>query len=93
MSNEKEENSVKLTTKVEDAPWWAKDIEAVLQPETRQLLEEYAGIPADQQIDHIERTVRSPSNFTKKIDHLCDLTCIHRESKPGTSYHILPSAL
>lgn len=60
MSNGKEEEHlVKLTKNPEDAPWWAKDVAAVLQPQTRRLLEEYAGIPPDQQIDRIEKAVRS----------------------------------
>jgi hypothetical protein len=60
MSHAKEENLNTFTTKVEDAPWYAKDVGAVLQPETRQMLKEYAGIPPDQQVDRIKLTVISP---------------------------------
>lgn len=42
----------------EETPWWAKDIAAVLQPQSREMLETYAGVSANQVIDHIAKYVR-----------------------------------
>ena len=56
--NEDEEPfSLNLSGKLEDSPWWAKDISAVLKPLATQMLQEYAGILPDQLVEHIEKTV------------------------------------
>jgi hypothetical protein len=62
MSNNQDQLAFSVTNNVTESPRWAKDIEAVLQPETRQMLQYYAGTPSDQQVDHIERTPSYPSH-------------------------------
>ena len=58
--NEDEEQfSLNLSGKLEDSPWWVKDISAVLKPLARQMLQDYAGILPDQLVEHIEKTVRA----------------------------------
>lgn len=57
MASSDREGVFEMTTDV-DSPWWAKDVEAVVRPETRKMLEEYAGVPPEKTIQHIEETVR-----------------------------------
>lgn len=66
MSNNDEMHEVKMTDDITNAPWWVKDVAAALRPQTRQMLEEYAGIPQDQQIEHIEGIVRPPTQTTTR---------------------------
>ncbi len=49
--------TLNFSGKPEDSPWWAGDVSAVLKPLARQMLQDYAGIPPEQVIDHIEKTV------------------------------------
>ena len=66
MSDNQDQFGVKLTDNIAESPWWAKDVEAVLQPETFRMLQDYAGIPSDQQLDHIERTASLRSDSPRR---------------------------
>jgi len=54
MENRKEDEHVHMTTKVEDSPWYVRDIASILQPQTREMLQSYAGISPDDLVSHIE---------------------------------------
>lgn len=40
------------------APWYQHDIESVLQPRTREMLTQYAGVSPEKLVEHIKLAVR-----------------------------------
>lgn len=51
------------TKKDDSSIGWVDDIASMVRDETRSLLKDYAGVPADKIIDHIDKTV---SNTIRK---------------------------
>ncbi|KAK5169390.1 uncharacterized protein LTR77_005365 [Saxophila tyrrhenica] len=50
------DNPLDMTTRAKDSPWYAHDVAAVLQPQTRSMLQTHANILPDDIIAHIEVT-------------------------------------
>ena len=61
MSDHKEPYTIQISRDPNKSPWWQHDVASVLQPQSREMLETYAGVPADKVIDHIEHYVRQPN--------------------------------
>lgn len=59
--------STNYMTKDIDAPWYAKDIGAVLQPLSRKMLQDYAGVPPGQLEQHIESSVSHSLVYTQNL--------------------------
>ncbi|EMC98103.1 hypothetical protein BAUCODRAFT_32104 [Baudoinia panamericana UAMH 10762] len=43
-----------MTDIPQDAPWYTSDIDSIIQPQSRRMLQEYAGIASDRIVEHIK---------------------------------------
>jgi hypothetical protein len=73
-TEDKDQFTMTFSGKVEDSPWWAKDISTVLKPETSQMLQHYSGIPPEQLIEHIDKTASSLLHITSSLPVATKLT-------------------